>query len=76
MSDTGDLTLLDGVESPIGRPLFHPSGRFVYVNVTAAGGALTVYSIDPQGRLGRIQLVVAGTAMAVTLPVGGEAAHH
>lgn len=79
MRGSGDLTPLDSVQSESGRPLFHPSGRFLYASrepnawsAPGSPGRLTVYSIGPDGHLTAVQtLEDGGGTMAVTTPVGG-----
>jgi hypothetical protein len=74
MRDGGTLELLDTVEPGYAQQfVFHPSGRFLYVSHSAgpygSTPSLTVYSIDPQGRLDFVETVQdGGGAMAVTLP--------
>jgi hypothetical protein len=73
MSHDGDLEPLERITGPgwVRHLLFHPSGRFLYVSHAATSSGtparLTVYSIDPQGRLEVVQtLEDGGGAMAVT----------
>lgn len=82
MSEAGDLTLLDSVETTYPRQLlFHPSGRFLYLAgdsswTGGAPGSLTVYAIDTNGHLALVQTLEAGGGtLAVTAPAVAHAMH-
>lgn len=80
MSEAGDLTILDTVETADPRHLlFHPSGRFLYLagDPPQMGGppaSLAVYAVEASGHLALVQtLANGGGTLAVTVPAVAQA---